>query len=136
MSSSTAFPGGGSYSEPHSGGSVYSDLDHVSFYILTLTLLSGTFSPKFTHKKDEKFYSVYRRGQCSLCLVVEGQSIPVTFPQVYQFTLQLTSLCTEIIVELRHEISTNVVGGTSKGSDQPGQRRSLIRVFASRLNIL
>ena len=35
-----------------------------------------------------------------------------------------------------HEISNNVVSATSKGSDQPAHKRSLIRAFASRLNIL
>ena len=35
----------------------------------------------------------------------------------------------------RHEIS-NVVCATSKASDQPAHARSLIRAFASRLNIL
>ena len=34
------------------------------------------------------------------------------------------------------EISNNVVCVTSKASDQPAHMRSLIRVFASRLNIL
>ena len=38
--------------------------------------------------------------------------------------------------ELRHEISNNVVCETSKVSDQPAHTRSLIRAFASRLNIL
>ena len=38
--------------------------------------------------------------------------------------------------EPRHEISNNVVCATSKGSDQPAHTRSLIRAFASRLNIL
>ena len=38
--------------------------------------------------------------------------------------------------ELRHEISNNVVCATSKASDQPAHARSLIRAFASRLNIL
>ena len=38
--------------------------------------------------------------------------------------------------EQPHEISNNVVCGTSKASDQPAHTRSLIRVFASRLNIL
>ena len=33
-------------------------------------------------------------------------------------------------------ISNNVVCATSKGSDQPAHTRSLIRAFASRLNIL
>ena len=40
------------------------------------------------------------------------------------------------IIEPKHEISNNVVCATSKGSDQPALMRSLIRAFASRLNIL
>ena len=41
------------------------------------------------------------------------------------------------IYEPRHEISNNVVCATSKDSDQPTVRmRSLIRMFASHLNIL
>ena len=40
------------------------------------------------------------------------------------------------IFEPQHEISNNVVCGTSKDSDQPAHMRSLIRAFASRLNIL
>ena len=39
-------------------------------------------------------------------------------------------------IEPRHEISNNMVGATSKGSDQPAHTRSLIRAFAGRLNIL
>ena len=35
-----------------------------------------------------------------------------------------------------HEISNNVVCATSKASDQPAHTCSLIRAFASRLNIL
>ena len=42
----------------------------------------------------------------------------------------------KIINEPQHEISTNVVCATSKGSDQPAHTRSLIRAFASRLNII
>ena len=38
--------------------------------------------------------------------------------------------------EPRHEISNNVVCATSKASDQPAHTRSLIRAFASLLNIL
>ena len=37
---------------------------------------------------------------------------------------------------IRHEISNNVACATNKGSDQPAHSRSLIRSFASRLNIL
>ena len=38
--------------------------------------------------------------------------------------------------EPRHEIYNNVVCATSKPSDQPAHTRSLVRAFASRLNIL
>ena len=38
--------------------------------------------------------------------------------------------------EPRHEISNHVVCAISKGSDQPALMCSLIRAFASRLNIL
>ena len=41
-----------------------------------------------------------------------------------------------ITFETRHEISNNVVCATSSGSDQPEHTCSLIRAFASRLNIL
>ena len=42
----------------------------------------------------------------------------------------------KIIIEPVHEISNNVVCAASKASDQPAHTRSLIRAFASRLNIL
>ena len=40
------------------------------------------------------------------------------------------------IFEPRHEISNNVVCATSKASDQPAHMPSLIRAFASGLNML
>ena len=40
------------------------------------------------------------------------------------------------LFEPRYEISNNVVCATSKGSDQPAHMCSLIRIYASRLNIL
>ena len=43
---------------------------------------------------------------------------------------------TDYIIEPWHEISNNVACATSKASDQPVHMRSLIRAFASRLNIL
>ena len=42
----------------------------------------------------------------------------------------------ELINESRREISKNVVYATRKASDQPVHSHSLIRAFASRLNIL
>ena len=41
-----------------------------------------------------------------------------------------------IIIEPVHEIFNNVVCATSRALDQPEHTRSLIRAFASRLNIL
>ena len=41
-----------------------------------------------------------------------------------------------VIHEPQHEISHNMVYATSKSSDQHAHTRCLIRVFASRLNIL
>ena len=41
-----------------------------------------------------------------------------------------------LIFEPVHEISNNVVCATSKALDQPAHTHSLIRAFASRLNIL
>ena len=41
-----------------------------------------------------------------------------------------------IIIESWHKISNNVVCSTGKASDQPAHTHSLIRAFASRLNIL
>ena len=38
--------------------------------------------------------------------------------------------------EQQHEISSNVVCATTKGSDQPAHVRSLIRAFSSLRNIL
>ena len=42
----------------------------------------------------------------------------------------------EELIEPGHVNSNNVVCVTSKDSDQPAHTRSLIRAFASRLNIL
>ena len=41
-----------------------------------------------------------------------------------------------MIIEQRHETSTNVVCATSKASKQPAHKRRLIRAFAIRLNVL
>ena len=41
-----------------------------------------------------------------------------------------------LLFEPRQEISNKNVCATSKASDQPAHTRSLIRAFASRLNIL
>ena len=45
-------------------------------------------------------------------------------------------MCGILRYEPQHEISNNVVCVTNKGLDQPAHTGSLIRAFASRLNIL
>ena len=49
--------------------------------------------------------------------------------------LALQHMAPQMPFEPQHDISNNVVYVTSKGSDQPAHRPSLIRAFASRLNI-
>ena len=53
---------------------------------------------------------------------------------IFSYTLLSEDLNT--VFEPRHEISNNVVCATSKASDQPAHTHSLIRAFASQLNIL
>ena len=48
----------------------------------------------------------------------------------------LSYIFQDLSFEPVHEISNNVVCGTSKASDQPAHTRSLIRAFASRLSFL
>ena len=70
---------------------------------------------------------------------VRGSVLQQRVQQTCQLMLLYVSLLqyklNEITYEPRHEISNNVVRATSKGSDQPAHMRSLIRAFASRLNI-
>ena len=58
-----------------------------------------------------------------------------SFPQhSFNYTCTYTTTC--VVYEPQYEISINVVCATSKASDQPAHMRSLIRVFASHLNII
>ena len=67
----------------------------------------------------------------SVCLkTLEGLQIRVCFGKLFSLFLN------PYIIEPRHEISKNVVCATSKASDQPVHTHSLIRAFASHLNIL
>ena len=72
---------------------------------------------------------------CEWCCVVV-----LWFSSMCPFYFAITSVRkrkTLVIIkyEPRHDISNNMLCVTSKGSDQPAQTRSLIRAFASRLNI-
>ena len=70
--------------------------------------------------------------------VMNGFSLHIE-PPSYESTIYSEStrayLHNVYIIESRHKISNNVVYATSKGSDQPAHAHSLIRAFASRLNI-
>ena len=70
----------------------------------------------------------YKDGMAAVLIINHTERCDLKFNQRYAkpFT----------IIEPRHEISNNVVFATSKASDQPVHTRSLIRAFASRLNIL
>ena len=71
-----------------------------------------------------------------LCLNLFIQLCLYIHIQYKRIGLGLERKHTAYIIEPRHDISNNVVCATSKGSDQPVHRRSLIRALASRLNIL
>ena len=67
---------------------------------------------------DSRKHALHQCSTCCVCL----------FPAVACYK--------PLLIEPVHEISNNVVCATSKASDQPAHTRSLIRAFASRLNIL
>ena len=75
-----------------------------------------------------------------MCLADSGNHyIPFLKAHGYSYELEfhLNKICSNLMkYEPRPEISNNVVCATSKGSDQPAHTRSLIRAFASHLNIL
>ena len=74
--------------------------------------------------KDEIYVSVNLSNKCAQIYINN---------KIKSFIMLIVSC---LIIEPRHEISNNVVCATSKASDQPVHMRSLIRGFASRLNIL
>ena len=76
------------------------------------------------------WYIFYSRLSMKLkCVIFVNIKIPKNW------AISLHRIVDNAINESRHEISNNVVCATSKASDQPGHMRSLIRAFASGLNI-
>ena len=70
---------------------------------------------------------IWSNGMCSNFLLLHFS---------FRFVMRVTSCCLLMpIIEPQHEISNNVVCGSSKASVQPAHMCSLIRAFASRLNI-
>ena len=70
-----------------------------------------------------------------MCVII-FLSLHVVLNIIYKLMYVNLEILNTIIIEPRHEISNNVVCATSKASGQPAHMRSLIRAFASRLNIL
>ena len=70
-----------------------------------------------------------------ICDTLAVQVIYMTVQSFFLYKFDSIFLSKNVF-EPRHEISNNVVCATSKASDQPAHTRSLIRAFASRLNIL
>ena len=71
---------------------------------------------------------------CGVC-----RFLKLTFLEYQQYQtvcIQIRPNKTSILIEPWHGISNNVVCANSKASDQPARMRSLIRTFASCLNIL
>ena len=81
---------------------------------------------------SRKFFSAQN---VSVQFAMEEGWIPPELTLGFLFFTNL-KYCKTLIFEPRHEISNNVVCATNKGSDQPAHMHSLIRAFASCLNIL
>ena len=58
------------------------------------------------------------------------------YPRNHEFSYNPKNIPQRMTYEPVHEISNNVVGASSKASDQPAHTHSLIRAVASRLSIL
>ena len=89
-----------------------------------LVLFQQFFTADITQQKPSIFHEYFFRNETS--------PVHHSLCDSYQFFGKLNKK----IYELQHEISSNGVCATSKGSDQPAHTHSLIRALASRLNIL
>ena len=105
---------------------------------MTLPVLEFLFASQSTHNIVSPllmFFTALRK----ISVFSKPKRVEVDFAWALIHSLLLTINSTAINqynIEPRHEISNNVVCATSKGSDQPAHTRSLIRAFASLLNIL
>ena len=70
-----------------------------------------------------------------LCLIFDVES-RLLLACLFGLNLCPRIVAIDRLIEPRHEISNNVVCATSKGLDQPAHMCSLIRAFASPLNVL
>ena len=82
--------------------------------------------------KIMRLYYVQLEG---LCIIFDVKS-RLLLECLFGLNLRPRMCAIDRLIEPQHEIFNNVVCATSKGSDQPVHTRSLIRDFASGLNIL
>ena len=66
---------------------------------------------------------------------IRNKKLMYMYRESYISAHMLLNLANKLVIEPGHEISINVVCATGKASDQTAHTRSLIRAFASRLNI-
>ena len=95
----------------------------IQCFVLALKSLTGKKARAYYHDKRDFLVAEIPKWLPSGPIVITVNNVTWRRYEYYIF-------------EPRHEISNNVVCATSKGSDQPARTRSLIRAFASRLNIL
>ena len=74
-------------------------------------------------------HAIYSKANLKYKLKIKSNNLQEGIVDIYSFAMKY-------VIEPMHEISNNVVCATSKASDQPVHRGSLIRAFASRLHIL
>ena len=108
------------------------------FSILERTLSITHRSELFSRHKYH--YSIFQSYlNLSINAVFMGVNSRLHILQNYSRVLVSQNICDRPIatktLELWHEIAINVVCATYKASDQPAHTRSLIRAFASRMNI-
>ena len=71
-----------------------------------------------------------------LLIMLTAKQVCPDIVKSFKGSLCLIDIDQKTTYELVHEISNNVAFATSKASDQPAHKRSLIRAFASHLSIL
>ena len=101
----------------------YGVLGQVWYFIVSIP--DHCLLPYFEYSRTYRFFTFLTNDSSfSIIEVIRNRR---NYPFMYMYVA--------LENEPRHEISNNVVCGTSKGSDQLAHMRSLIRAFASRLNI-
>ena len=86
--------------------------------------------------RDRSSLRLFQKNHCCSVSFENGMYLTPAHNSKVTSSSRNAQYCRYQTYESRHEISNNVVCATSKASDQPAHTRSLIRAFASRLDIL